>query len=100
MVVLRVHLAAAKTPAAADVEAVRLLVDVAAHQAETLRERGDPVALLYAELLRAADAQFAPMGRQRGEDGQLVDHTGHVRRHDLGRAQAPVTNLDGSNRFA
>ena len=54
-----------------------------------VRERRDAIALLDAQLLRAAHTQLAAVRGQRGEHRQLVDDAGHFVRHDLGATADP-----------
>ena len=70
---------AARQPAtAADVEAVRELVDVAAERAEPRDERRDAVAFLDAQLRGAGHVEIAAVGGQGGERRQLVDEAGDL----------------------
>jgi hypothetical protein len=100
MVVFGVDFTAAQPVAAAHVEAVRALVNLAAHPPQPVRERGDSIALFDAQFLRSAHTQLAAVRGQRGEHGQLVDDSGNLFGHDLGRLQIGMPHVNRADRFA
>src|SRR6185436_8182359 len=77
VVVAGVHVAAAEPHAPPDVEAVWLLVDLAAHAAEAVGKRRNAIAFLDAQLLSTADLNLAPVRGHRGQHRQFVDDAGH-----------------------
>ena len=88
---------------AGDVQAVFVLCDLGAHGAEVLGDQRDAVGLLDAELLGVADADaVAGVGRDGGEDGELVDELGGERAGDVGALEAAGrdVDLDGADQLA
>ena len=106
VVVAGVDLRAVELLVAGDVEAVLVLGEFGAHGAEIAGDEGDAVGLFDAELFGVADAHaVAGVGRDGGEDGELVDELGGEGAGDVEglreRAGAGVgVDLDGADEFA
>src|SRR5262249_4578446 len=64
-------------------EAVGTLVGVDPEGPKSRNEHGDPVALLDAQLRRAAHRDLTAVGRERGKGRKFVDQRRHFRRNDL-----------------
>ncbi len=101
MVALRVDPAAAGARRdAGDGEAVVARDDPHPDRAERRGDRVDPVGLLHAELLGAAHVAGAVgVGRQQGEERQLVDEAGHLVRPDRRGVEGARAHLHVADRL-
>src|SRR6185436_16260576 len=100
VVAVGAHARAAQALPARQREAVLALLDRDAHASEALDQRRDAIALLDAQLARAADAERSLGHRAgHGEDGDLVDERGHALGRDGDSAQARRARHDRADRL-
>ena len=98
-----VDLGAVEVLVAGDFEAVFVFGEGGSHGAEVFGDEGDAVGLFDAEFFGVADGDAVDgVGRDGGEDGELVDDLGGERSADVHAAWAGggAVDLDGADEFA